>query len=114
MMIDVDNGHMKVKVQDEEVSFNIFETIKHYKDKGFCFQLDAIEEAIKDVEKQLHDPSPLRQALIGTQKMLGEKEEQEFKERLKELDTLMEIPLEEPQNRKNKNKNQYQIIINRN
>lgn len=51
MMIDVDNGQMKVKVQDEEVSFNIFETIKHYKDKGICFQLEATEEAMKEVEK---------------------------------------------------------------
>ncbi|MCI53147.1 hypothetical protein A2U01_0074393, partial [Trifolium medium] len=58
MMIDIDDGVMKVGVQDEEVSFNLWEAMKHPKDKGVCFKMDAIEEAILDVKKQVMKPSP--------------------------------------------------------
>lgn len=34
MMINIDDGLMKVRVQDEEVCFNLFEAMKHLKDKG--------------------------------------------------------------------------------
>lgn len=37
MMINIENGQMKVRVQDEEASFNLFETMNHFKDKGICF-----------------------------------------------------------------------------
>ncbi|MCI61600.1 hypothetical protein A2U01_0082857, partial [Trifolium medium] len=65
MMIDIDDGIMKVRVQDEEVSFNLWEAMKHPKDKYFCFKLDAIDEAIMVVTKQVHKPSPLEQALMN-------------------------------------------------
>ncbi|MCI66521.1 hypothetical protein A2U01_0087779, partial [Trifolium medium] len=53
MMIDIDDGVMKVRVQDKEVSFNLWEAMKHPKDMGVCFKMDAIEEAILDVKKQV-------------------------------------------------------------
>ncbi|KAK2363961.1 hypothetical protein QL285_088886 [Trifolium repens] len=63
MMIDIDDGIMKVRVQDEEVSFNLWEAMKHPKEKDSCFKLDAREEAILDARKQAHSPSSLEQAL---------------------------------------------------
>lgn len=92
MMIDVDNWKIRVKVQDEEVSFNLFELVKHSKDKGICFQIDSTEEAIREVEKQPHNPSPLEQALTETYIMIGKKEEQEVRDRLKNMNTPMNIP----------------------
>jgi hypothetical protein len=56
MMIDIDDGIMKVRVQDEEVSFNLWEAMKHSNDKGACFKLDATEEVILDARKQVHKP----------------------------------------------------------
>ncbi|MCI35564.1 hypothetical protein A2U01_0056785 [Trifolium medium] len=50
MMIDIDDGVTKVRVQDEEVSFNLWEAMKHPKDKGVCFKMYAIEEAILEVQ----------------------------------------------------------------
>lgn len=44
MMIDIDDGLM-------EVNFDIFESMKHSKDKGTCFKVDAMDEAIMDVSK---------------------------------------------------------------
>ncbi|MCI68705.1 hypothetical protein A2U01_0089966, partial [Trifolium medium] len=61
----IDDGVMKVRVQDEEVSFNLWETMKHPKDKDVCFKLDATEEAIMVAIKQVHKPSPLEQALVN-------------------------------------------------
>jgi len=29
VLIDVDNGNLKVRVQDEEVTFNVFEAMQH-------------------------------------------------------------------------------------
>ncbi|XP_058732960.1 uncharacterized protein LOC131604545 [Vicia villosa] len=37
MMIDIDDGLMKVGVLDEEVCFNLFEAMKHKNDKSDCF-----------------------------------------------------------------------------
>ncbi|GAU10442.1 hypothetical protein TSUD_420640, partial [Trifolium subterraneum] len=48
MMIDIDDGVMKVRVQDEEVSFDLWEAMKHPKEKSVCCKLDATEEAILD------------------------------------------------------------------
>ncbi|MCI48690.1 hypothetical protein A2U01_0069933, partial [Trifolium medium] len=53
MMIDIDDGVMKARVQDEEVSFNLWEAMKHPKDKEVCFKMDAIEEAILEVQKEV-------------------------------------------------------------
>lgn len=41
MMIDVDNDQMKVIFYNKEVSFNIFESMKHSKDNGIFFKIDA-------------------------------------------------------------------------
>lgn len=48
MMINVDEGVMKVRVQDEEVNFILFEAIKHPTNKGICYQMDALDKAIKE------------------------------------------------------------------
>ncbi|XP_058784032.1 uncharacterized protein LOC131658793 [Vicia villosa] len=37
MMIDIDDSLMKFRVLDEEVCFNLFEAMKHTKDKSDCF-----------------------------------------------------------------------------
>jgi len=37
VIINVDKGKLKVCVENEEVSFNVFEAMKHPKDKKSCF-----------------------------------------------------------------------------
>ncbi|MCI54614.1 hypothetical protein A2U01_0075864, partial [Trifolium medium] len=54
--------------------------------------MDATEEAILDVHKQLMKPSPLEQALTNALNDIDSDEEQEIKECLKELDALKEVP----------------------
>jgi len=38
VIIDVDNGKLKVKVQDDEVNFNVFKAMQHPKDKYALLQ----------------------------------------------------------------------------
>ncbi|RZC08764.1 hypothetical protein D0Y65_015462 [Glycine soja] len=39
-----DDGKLIVRVQGDEVQFNVFEAMKHPKDKGECFQMDVLDE----------------------------------------------------------------------
>lgn len=87
MMIDGD-GLMKVRVQDEEVFFILFEAMEHSKDKGDYFLMDATDEAIMDVRIQVHLPTPLEKVLTDALKVLNEDEEKEIEECLRELDSL--------------------------
>lgn len=51
IMIDTDNGQMKVRVQDENVIFNLLDTMEHPEGKGVCFQIDATNKSIQEVKK---------------------------------------------------------------
>ena len=42
-MIDVKKGELKLRVQEEEVTFNVFNAIKHPHDNGSCFRVDVLE-----------------------------------------------------------------------
>ncbi|XP_045797767.1 uncharacterized protein LOC123891949 [Trifolium pratense] len=92
MMIDIDDGVMKVRVQDEEVSFNLWEAMKHPHEKDMCFKLDATEEAILDVRKQAHRPSSLEQALTDAFEALDPEKEEEIEDFLKQLVAFEELP----------------------
>jgi len=35
-----------VRVQDAKVQFNVFEAVKHPKDKRECFRVDVLDEGI--------------------------------------------------------------------
>ncbi|XP_058732944.1 uncharacterized protein LOC131604530 [Vicia villosa] len=91
MMIDIDDGLMKVRVQDEEVTFNLFEAMKHPKDKHDTFRVDATEEEIEEVANQVHISSPLERSLIGAYNVLSEIEEKEMEAFLNELESCGEI-----------------------
>jgi len=92
MMIDLDDNIMKVKVDNEEVTFNIREAIKHSKDKGACFKMDVTEEVIMTTRKQFHNRTPLESALTDALNTIGAEEARDIEECLKELDSMKEIP----------------------
>jgi len=92
MMIDYDDGLMKVRLDNEEINFNLHDAMKHPIDKGACFKVDAMDEVIVDTRKQLHKPTTLERVLTDTLSVLSAEEEKEIEECLKELETLKEIP----------------------
>ncbi|XP_058763950.1 uncharacterized protein LOC131637370 [Vicia villosa] len=53
MMIDIDDGIMKVRVQDEEVIFTLFESMKPHKDEHDNFRIDDEKGEIIKVENQI-------------------------------------------------------------
>ena len=54
-LIDVQKGELRLRVQDEEVTFNVFNVIKHPMESESCFRVDIVE-AIVSSQKDHIDP----------------------------------------------------------
>ena len=54
-MIDVQRGELKLRVQEEEVKFNVFEAVRHPAESDTCFMVDIVE-AIVSSHRDLTDP----------------------------------------------------------
>ena len=59
-MIDVQKGELRLRVQEEEVTFNVFNAIKHPHDNDSCFRVDVLEAI---VSSQLGHSEPLETSL---------------------------------------------------
>lgn len=95
VLIDIDDGKLKVRVQDEEVDFKVFEAMSHPRDDETCFKIDVFNEVLVSSNKLLHTFHPLEKTLIDAFKTLNEEEEKEIDECLTNLNALKEIPLHE-------------------
>ena len=42
-MIDVQRGELKLKVQDDEVKFNVFEAVRNLAENDTCFRIETVE-----------------------------------------------------------------------
>ena len=54
-MIDVQRGELKLRVQEEEVKFNVFEAVRHPAESDTCFMVEIVE-AIVSSQSGLTDP----------------------------------------------------------
>ena len=45
-MIDVQRGEFKLRVQDDEVRFNIFEAVRHSVESDTCFMIKTVEAIV--------------------------------------------------------------------
>ncbi|XP_019435111.1 PREDICTED: uncharacterized protein LOC109341623 [Lupinus angustifolius] len=61
--IDVDEGKLKVRGQDDEVDCNVFEAMHHPKDKQHYFRVDVGEELYMN-DTYLHKSNPLEKSLM--------------------------------------------------
>ena len=80
-------GTIKVLgVEDQKVSFDLFEAMKHPNDKKAFFDPDKVEQEIElaAIARVLH--SPLEKALINHVECLTKEEEHEVQTCIKELD----------------------------
>ena len=91
-MIDVDDGKLTVRVQGDEVQFNVFEAMKHPKDKGECFQMDVLDEVISDSKKYIQRKDGLEKTLTEAFEEISEVEAKKISECLQQLDAFREIP----------------------
>nr|KYP47399.1 hypothetical protein KK1_031013 [Cajanus cajan] len=91
VIIDVDDGKLKVRVQDDEVNFNVFEAMKHSSDKACCFRVDVIDELCMEAQKTFSVATPLEKALMSAVSEINNEEEKEIQKCLEELDKAKEI-----------------------
>ena len=76
-MIDVQRGELKLRVQEDEVKFNVFEAVRHPTESDTCFMTETVE-AIVSSQSGLTDP--LEASLVQSDsKNLGEEAEEYVK-----------------------------------
>ena len=81
-MIDVQRGELKLRVQDDEVKFNVFEAMRHPAGSDTCFMIETVEAI---VSSQSGPTDPLETSLVQSEsKELGE----EVKEYVKWMDSF--------------------------
>ena len=81
-MIDVQRGESKLRVQDDEVKFNLFKAVRHPKKSDTCFIVETIEAI---VSSQSGLTNPLEASLVQSDpEKLGE----EAKEYVKWMDSF--------------------------
>ena len=45
-MIDVQKGELKLRVQEDEVKFNVFEAVRHSAKSDTCFIVETVEAIV--------------------------------------------------------------------
>jgi len=73
-------------VEDQKVSFDLFEAMKHPNDMKACFDLDKVEQEIELAATTMALHSPLEKALINHVECLTKEEQHEVQTCIKELD----------------------------
>ncbi|XP_020203723.1 uncharacterized protein LOC109789228 [Cajanus cajan] len=91
VLIDMDDGKLKVRVNDEEVNFDVFDDMHYPKDKSSCFRVDVIDGLIEDTRKHVSFSTPLEKVLINAVEYLHEEEDRETEACLKSLDSYKEV-----------------------
>ncbi|XP_061357725.1 uncharacterized protein LOC133302023 [Gastrolobium bilobum] len=57
-MIDVEQGKLMLRVNEETITIDVFESMKHPTDGGDCFMIDIIQEATDDaMKKTIRNPN---------------------------------------------------------
>jgi len=100
VIIDVDKGKLKVCVENKEVSFNVFEAMKHPKDTKSCFGIGVIEEECGKKMKNLSSPDVLLQVITKPAEELIELGDTEALALANELDQAKEL-IQKTENREN-------------
>lgn len=63
--IYVQKGELAMRVQDQEVTFNVFKAMKFPTDEEECFRMDVIEKMVSEDLIRVMDRDPLKNILLG-------------------------------------------------
>ena len=94
-VVDMGNGNLEMSVDDQKVTFNLFDAIKHPNDHKACFKVEAVEQEVAMVVQNMTSHSPLEKALINVVDCLTKEEEKDLRNCLEDLDGLKVSPSEE-------------------
>ena len=81
-MIDVQRGELKLRVQEDEVKFNVFKVVRHPAESDTCFMAEIVEVIVSS-QSGLTDP--LEASLVETD---SENMSEEAEEYVKGLDSF--------------------------
>ena len=90
-VVDIGNGNLELSVDDQKVTFNLFEAIKHPNNNKPCFRLEVIKQEADHAMQHLATHSPLEKALINAVDCLNNEEEKDLEAYLEDLEQLKEI-----------------------
>ncbi|XP_019414923.1 PREDICTED: uncharacterized protein LOC109326625 [Lupinus angustifolius] len=91
VIIDVDDGKLKVIFEDQEINFNVFEAMQHPRDNQHCFQVDFIEDLFMLDDIHLNRSSPLEKVLRGNLEGSSMEEDKMIKTCLAKLDAPCKV-----------------------
>ena len=91
-VVDMGNGNLEMSVEDQKVTFNLLEAIRHPNDNKACFKVEEIEREADLIMQHLATHSLLEKALINAVDCLFNEEEKDLKACLEDLERLKEIP----------------------
>ena len=94
-VVDTGNGNLEMSVDDQKVTFNLFEEINHPNNNKACFKVETIEQEANIVVQSLTFHSPLERALINAIDCLTKEEEKDLRACLEDLDRSKAIPSRE-------------------
>ena len=76
-VVDMGKGNLEMSVDDQKVTFNLFEAMKHPSGHKACFKIEKIEHEVDMVARAMVLHSPLEKALTNTMECLPTEEEKE-------------------------------------
>ncbi|XP_028184805.1 uncharacterized protein LOC114371629 [Glycine soja] len=91
-VVDMGKGNLEMSVDDQKVTFNLFEAMKHPSDHKAYFKVEKVEHEIDMVARAVVLQSPLEKALTNTMECLKPEEEKEVQSCLEELEGVEENP----------------------
>ena len=62
-IVDMGKGKLELSVDDQKISFDLFEAMKHSSDQKACFDVDKVEREIELAATAMVLQSPLEKAL---------------------------------------------------
>ena len=84
-MVDMGNGNLELSMDDQKVTFNLFEAIKHPINNKTCFKVEVIEQEVDHAMQHLATHSPLEKALINAVNFLTNEKEKDMEAYLEDL-----------------------------
>jgi len=89
-VVDMGKGKLELSVDNQKVTFDLFEVMKHPNDHKAYFKVEKVENEIDMVARAMVQQSPLEKALNNTVECLTMEEEKEVQTCLEELDGVEE------------------------
>ncbi|XP_006590095.1 uncharacterized protein [Glycine max] len=93
-IVNMGKGKLELSVDDQKVTFDLFDAMKHLSDHKACFKIDKVEQEVDMVAKAMVLQTPLEKVLTNTLECLTTEEEKEVQSCLKELEGEQESSLE--------------------